>query len=197
MMNIRNLKQSFAAYFNSKLKSLSARRDGVNLIGEHTDYNDGFVLPMAIDRAVWLALRPRADKTVRLFSLDIPTPTNASLQADSVFELNALTKGSGWLNIQKVLHINYRKQAMNLNGFDAIITGNVPRGAAYLPLRRWNWQLHVHLPPSPVLRGMRQGWQRSHKRPRMNGSGLIAASWIKWRVQSARKAMLYFWIAVR
>ncbi len=42
----------------------------VNLIGEHTDYNDGFVLPMAIDHAVWVALRPRDDGDVRLHSLD-------------------------------------------------------------------------------------------------------------------------------
>src|SRR5437868_3026751 len=42
----------------------------VNIIGDHTDYNDGFVLPMAIDRAVWIALRPRDDHRVRVFSLD-------------------------------------------------------------------------------------------------------------------------------
>ncbi len=41
----------------------------VNIIGEHTDYNDGFVLPMAIDREVWIALHPRADSTVRIASL--------------------------------------------------------------------------------------------------------------------------------
>ena len=42
----------------------------VNLIGEHTDYNDGFVLPMAIDRAAWIALRPRNDRRVVAHSLD-------------------------------------------------------------------------------------------------------------------------------
>ena len=42
----------------------------VNLIGEHTDYNDGFVLPMAIDREVWIALRPREDGRVVVHSLD-------------------------------------------------------------------------------------------------------------------------------
>ena len=60
-----------------------------NIIGEHTDYNDGFVLPMAIDHAIWLALRPRNDKTVRLFSPD--------LEADSTFELDSLAKGEGWV----------------------------------------------------------------------------------------------------
>ncbi|MFP4624083.1 MAG: galactokinase family protein, partial [Gemmatimonadota bacterium] len=36
----------------------------VNLIGEHTDYNDGFVLPLTLERAVWIALRPRRDRRV-------------------------------------------------------------------------------------------------------------------------------------
>ena len=43
----------------------------VNLIGEHTDYNDGFVLPMAIDRATFIALRPREDNKVVAISLDM------------------------------------------------------------------------------------------------------------------------------
>ena len=42
----------------------------VNLIGEHTDYNDGYVLPIAIDRSALIAVARRTDRTVRLRSLD-------------------------------------------------------------------------------------------------------------------------------
>ena len=50
--------QAFHEYFDAP-PNLVVRAPGrVNLIGEHTDYNDGFVLPLAIDRAVWIALRP-------------------------------------------------------------------------------------------------------------------------------------------
>ncbi len=120
-MNTQQLKQSFASYFNSESQILVRAPGRVNLIGEHTDYNDGFVLPMAIDRAVWLALRPRDDRTVRLFSLD--------LEADSAFELDSLTKGSDWIEYPKSIAYELMKAGYELRGFDAVMTGDVPRGA--------------------------------------------------------------------
>ncbi|HLV34047.1 MAG TPA: galactokinase family protein, partial [Spirillospora sp.] len=51
----------------------------VNLIGEHTDYNDGFVLPMAIDRATWIALSPRNDGQITVHSLDFDQTGTFSL----------------------------------------------------------------------------------------------------------------------
>ena len=60
--------------------ALLARAPGrVNLIGEHTDYSDGFVLPMAIDRAIWIALAPRSDRRVVLHSLDFDTRAEVDL----------------------------------------------------------------------------------------------------------------------
>jgi len=120
-MNTQQLKQSFATHFNSESEIIVRAPGRVNLIGEHTDYNDGFVLPMAIDRAVWIALRPRDDGTVRLFSLD--------LEADSSFELHSLTKGNDWIEYPKSIAYELMKSGYELRGFDAVMTGDVPRGA--------------------------------------------------------------------
>ena len=54
------VRQTFRRHFQAEPFVVVRAPGRVNLIGEHTDYNDGFVLPMAIDRAVWIALRPRA-----------------------------------------------------------------------------------------------------------------------------------------
>jgi len=120
-METQTLERSFTTYFNSKPKFLVRAPGRVNLIGEHTDYNDGFVLPMAIDRAIWIALSPRVDSQVRIRSLD--------LEVDSAFDLHSLTKGKGWLEYIKGVANELLEAGHELRGFDAVMTGDVPRAA--------------------------------------------------------------------
>lgn len=120
-METQTLERSFSTYFNAKSEFIVRAPGRVNLIGEHTDYNDGFVLPMAIDRAVWIALSSRADSRVRVRSLE--------LEVDSDFDLHSLTKGSGWQEYIKGVAYQLQKAGHELRGFDAIMTGDVPRGA--------------------------------------------------------------------
>jgi galactokinase len=120
-METQALEKSFTTYFNAKPEFIVRAPGRVNLIGEHTDYNDGFVLPMAIDHAVWIALTPRADSTVRIHSLD--------LKVDSAFDLHSLAKGEGWVEYVKGVANELQKAGYELRGFDAVMTGDVPRGA--------------------------------------------------------------------
>ncbi|MCA9906774.1 MAG: galactokinase, partial [Anaerolineae bacterium] len=64
------LQEDFEKRFKAKPTYVVRAPGRVNLIGEHTDYNAGFVLPMAINRAIYLALRPREDRYVFVESID-------------------------------------------------------------------------------------------------------------------------------
>jgi len=100
-----------------------ARAPGrVNLIGEHTDYNDGFVLPMAIDRAVWIALRPRADRQVKVHSLDF-----GETHSFSVVELGC--NQGGWIEYLRGMAWALEKKDRNLGGWEGVTAGDVPIGA--------------------------------------------------------------------
>jgi galactokinase len=102
---------------------LLARAPGrVNLIGEHTDYNDGFVLPMAIDRAAWLALRPRSDRTVQVHSLDFGEM--------ATFSLDFLARGGpGWAEYIKGMAWALGEAGFTLRGWEGVLAGDVPVGA--------------------------------------------------------------------
>jgi galactokinase len=94
----------------------------VNLIGEHTDYNDGFVLPMAIDRAVWVALQPVEEDRVWLHSLDFDESVN--------FALEPLEhSGPGWIEYVRGVAWALQQHGYRLTGWRGVIRGDVPRGA--------------------------------------------------------------------
>ena len=100
----------------------------VNLIGEHTDYNDGFVLPMAIERAMWLAVRPRSDARVVATSLDFGGETEA-------FELTDLApppakpRLGGWVEYLKGTAWALQSAGLAVRGFEGVVAGDVPIGA--------------------------------------------------------------------
>ncbi|MBI5650862.1 MAG: galactokinase [Chloroflexi bacterium] len=96
----------------------------VNLLGEHTDYNAGFVLPMAIDRAVLIAARRRADRVVRMIARDFD-------HARSEFSLDAITRDDAhaWSNYVRGVAAMLHARGYNLPGVDLLIRGDVPRGS--------------------------------------------------------------------
>ena len=114
--------EEFARAFHSQAEWIVRGPGRVNLIGEHTDYNDGFVLPMAIDRAAWIAFRPRADGLVRLGSLDFRETVE--------FELQSLERGGpGWGEYPKGVAWALQQAGLRLRGWEGMMLGEVPLGA--------------------------------------------------------------------
>ncbi|HEV3468248.1 MAG TPA: galactokinase [Pyrinomonadaceae bacterium] len=95
----------------------------VNLIGEHTDYNGGFVLPMALDRETVVAAAPRADRCVRAHSLD--------LGEEAEFDLDrpGAPRRGLWLDYVEGVARALISRGANLVGADLLIRSDVPAGA--------------------------------------------------------------------
>src|SRR5512133_1682946 len=70
-MNINEIRQKFESLYHRPPAVLVRAPGRVNLLGEHVDYNDGFVLPAAIDREVRIAAAPTQDDVVSLHALDL------------------------------------------------------------------------------------------------------------------------------
>jgi len=112
----------FAEHFGAEPQWVVRSPGRVNLIGEHTDYNDGFVLPMAIDRAVWIGLRPRNDRRVVVHSIDFDQRAEFSLDQLSHDQ-------SGWPEYLKGTAWSLREAGHELAGWEGVLMGDVPVGA--------------------------------------------------------------------
>lgn len=95
----------------------------VNLIGEHTDYNDGFVLPCAIDYSTVVASKKRSDYLVNIIAIDFNGEDHFQLDKPIV------KSEHGWANYVRGVFKYIQETYPNFTGIDLIIHGNVPLGA--------------------------------------------------------------------
>ncbi len=98
--------------------------DRVNLIGDHTDYNDGFVLPAAIDRQIVVAATPRRDSLVNVYALDFNQWDHFDLRN----EIGRLNENL-WGNYIRGMAWSLLREGIQLKGMDAAVAGNIPIGA--------------------------------------------------------------------
>jgi len=121
-MNIvETIEHRFLTLFGKK--PLLVRSPGrVNLIGEHTDYNEGFVLPAAIDKAIIFAISPRLDTKCKIYSED--------LSDDYEFDICDFGKSQkSWPNyLLGVVH-QLKQNGYKFTGFDCVFGGDIPIGA--------------------------------------------------------------------
>ncbi len=148
------MNEAFQKTFGSA-PDVTVRAPGrVNLIGEHTDYNDGFVLPAAIDRAIEFGARRRKDRVVRAYSIDFQDQVEFSLEAIERDNEHA------WSNYLRGVLKFLQEDGHSLTGIDVAFGGNVPReaglsssaavevGAVVLSMKLFN----IELDPLEVVR---------------------------------------------
>lgn len=122
-MNLNNLQQVFKEIFPDATDPVIVQAPGrVNLIGEHTDYNDGFVLPMAINAHILLAGSVRNDSEVHIYSIDF--------QAKSTFNLKnfIFSQEAPWSNYIRGVCAMFL-EFTELKGMNIVLQGDIPHGA--------------------------------------------------------------------
>lgn len=125
MMNKQELWDKFGRTFKDiDLESGAYAAPGrVNLIGEHTDYNDGFVMPMAIEKEITMLAQLRPDRKVKFYSLDYDQMVEYDLDNLEYDEENI------WANYLLGVIDEIQKLGEKLQGFNLMFTGNIPQGS--------------------------------------------------------------------
>ncbi len=122
-MNAITIQKQFRNRFAAQ-PTLVVRAPGrINLIGEHTDYNGGFVLPAAIDKAIWLAAGPRTDGRLAFFAADLGAFFLSENEA-AVFQSE-----KSWANYLLGVVSEARKMGLKIGGLNVAFGGDVPLGA--------------------------------------------------------------------
>ncbi len=122
---LRELQEKFEDLYGSRPQFAVRAPGRVNLIGEHTDYNDGFVFPAAIDHDVLIAFSKRDDSQIRAFALNF--------NQSSTFALNDIEQAAPgrerWSNYLRAMAWVFEQEGLPTRGLNCVTQGDVPLGA--------------------------------------------------------------------
>src|SRR6266699_3510703 len=121
LKNSLPLLNEFRARFGTSA-SLYRAPGRVNLIGEHTDYNDGFVMPAAIEFYVWIAIAPRNDRKLLLHSINFSETVEIDLQG-------GVAPRNHWSDYISGVAVTLEQAGHHLQGANLLIRGDVPIGS--------------------------------------------------------------------
>jgi len=170
-MQERQLVESFRKEFGTNPSLIVCAPGRVNLIGEHTDYNGGFVLPVALDRAVRIAARPNRSQSIVVYSIDF--------KESDRFGLSDIRPGDKrWGNYLRGVVKVMIEAGVEVEGFDAVVTGDVPQGAGLSSSAAFEVAVAFLLDAMSNSKIDKTHLLCLHSEQRINLSECNAASWI-------------------
>ncbi len=120
---IKSTTENFKSIFAKNPKHIFLSPGRINIIGEHIDYNDGFVLPAAVNKYVCIAISPSEDFNCKIVAIDL----------DAVFEFNINEKivpnEKMWVNYILGVINQFKEKKLIINGFNAVFSSTIPIGA--------------------------------------------------------------------
>lgn len=126
-LELERLEALFIDIFNQQAESRYFSPGRVNLIGEHTDYNGGYVLPCAITQGTLALVKKRSDQEVQCYSDNFPEAGVISFHVEDELEYSA---DDQWVNYVKGMVKFVRESGHVIDqGFDLLVYGNIPNGA--------------------------------------------------------------------
>jgi galactokinase len=121
-MNKETIQKAFAARYGAHDASIYMSPGRINLIGEHTDYNGGFVFPGAIDKGIMAAIRPTGTGKVRAYAIDLDEQAEFGLREEDL-------PAQSWARYLFGICRELLKRGVPVGGFDTAFAGDVPLGA--------------------------------------------------------------------
>ena len=121
-MDIEYVRSRFIKHFDGKTGNIYASPGRINLIGEHTDYNGGFVFPGAIDKGIMAEVRPNGLQTIMCYSIDLKDRVEFKVD-------DPVGPRASWARYIYGIVQEMRKLGVDVKGFNTAFAGDVPLGA--------------------------------------------------------------------